>query len=259
MRRPSPSRARLRYGFIAGFFNQTLPSTVGGDAVRIWLLGRDQGGWRVATYSVLIDRMVGVLVLASLVIVCLPWSFALISNTAGRSALLLVGFGSVGACAVFMALGFIHWRWLERWWLTRQLAAAAAMARRVFASASSAAPIIVYSLIIQAMSVSAAWCLAKSVAAPLGLERGAAARSPGAADRDHPAVDCRLGHARDRDDLGLRLCRPAGKRRAHRLGAARHRDLCRRPGRRRYLDPRPRQTAARGRVNRRCDSRDTRR
>ena len=54
----------MRYGFIAGFFNQTLPSTVGGDAVRIWLLGRDQGGWRIATYSVLIDRMVGVLVLA---------------------------------------------------------------------------------------------------------------------------------------------------------------------------------------------------
>jgi glycosyltransferase 2 family protein len=157
----------LRYGFIAGFFNQTLPSTVGGDAVRIWLLGRDHGGWRVATYSVLIDRMVGVLVLASLVVVCLPWSFALIANTAGRTALLLVGFGSIGACAVFIALSFIHWRWLERWWVTRQLTAAAAMARRVFASAASAAPIIIYSLIIHAMSATAAWCLAKSVAAPL--------------------------------------------------------------------------------------------
>ena len=97
----------LRYGFIAGFFNQTLPSTVGGDAVRIWLLGRDQGGWQVATYSVLIDRMVGVLVLASLVIVCLPWSFALIGDTAGRSALLVIGFGSVGACSVFHRAG-IH-------------------------------------------------------------------------------------------------------------------------------------------------------
>ena len=157
----------LRYGFIAGFFNQTLPSTVGGDAVRIWLLGRDQGGWRVATYSVLIDRMVGVLVLASLVIFCLPWSFALIGNSAGRTALLLVGFGSIGACAVLIALGFLHWRWLERWWVTRQLAAAMAMARRVFASASSAVPIVVYSLIIHGMSASAAWCLAKSVAAPL--------------------------------------------------------------------------------------------
>jgi glycosyltransferase 2 family protein len=68
----------FRYTFIAAFFNQTLPSTVGGDAVRIWLLRRDQGGWRAATYSVLIDRLTGVLVLALLVILCLPWSFALI-------------------------------------------------------------------------------------------------------------------------------------------------------------------------------------
>jgi len=157
----------FRYTFIAAFFNQTLPSTVGGDAVRIWLLGRDHGGWRAATYSVLIDRLTGVLVLALLVILCLPWSFALISDINGRIALLVVGFGSIGACLVFLALGFVRWRWLDRWWLTRQLGAAATMARRVFGSASSGAPIIAYSLLIHAMSVTAAWCLAKSVAAPL--------------------------------------------------------------------------------------------
>ena len=91
--------------FIAGFFNQTLPSSVGGDAVRIWLLARDNGGWRSATYSVLIDRVIGVFVLAFLVIVCLPWSFAVISDAAGRIALLIVGFGSIGACLIFLALG----------------------------------------------------------------------------------------------------------------------------------------------------------
>jgi uncharacterized membrane protein YbhN (UPF0104 family) len=157
----------FRYTFIAAFFNQTLPSTVGGDAVRIWLLGRDQGGWRAATYSVLIDRLTGVLVLALLVVLCLPWSFALISDIAGRIALLIVGFGSIGACLVFLALGFVRWRWLDRWWLTRQLTASASMARRVFGSASSVVPIIAYSLLIHCLSASAAWCLAKAVAAPL--------------------------------------------------------------------------------------------
>jgi uncharacterized membrane protein YbhN (UPF0104 family) len=157
----------FRYTFIAAFFNQTLPSTVGGDAVRIWLLGRDHGGWRAATYSVLIDRLTGVLVLALLVNLCLPWSFALISDINGRIVLLVVGFGSIAACLVFLALGFVRWRWLDRWWLTRQLGAAATMARRVFGSASSGVPIIAYSLVIHAMSVTAAWCLAKSVAAPL--------------------------------------------------------------------------------------------
>ncbi len=157
----------FRYGFIAAFFNQTLPSTVGGDAVRVWLLGRDHGSWRTATYSVLIDRLVGVLVLALLVIVCLPWSFALISDVTGRVALLVVGFGSVGACLTFVAFGFLHWHWLEGWWLTRQLMTAASTARRVFSSPSGAVLIIGYSLLNHFMSVTAAWCLAKSVAAPL--------------------------------------------------------------------------------------------
>jgi len=157
----------LRYTFIAAFFNQTLPSTVGGDAVRIWQLARDQGNWRTATYSVLIDRLTGVLVLAFLVILCLPWSFALISDATGRTALVILGVGSVSACLVFFALGFVHWRWLDRLWVTRQLAAAASMARRVIGALSSGPLIIVYSLLIHALSATAAWGLAKAAAAPL--------------------------------------------------------------------------------------------
>ena len=160
------SRA-LRYTFIAAFFNQILPSTVGGDAVRTWLLARDQGGWRVPTYSVLIDRLAGVLVLALLVIFCLPWSFVLINNATGRVALLVLGFGSIGACMVFLALGFIRLRRLDRWWVTRQLVASASMARVALGSASSGVPIIAYSLLMHALSATAAWCLAKAVAAPL--------------------------------------------------------------------------------------------
>lgn len=35
-----PLAMALRYSFIGQFFSQVLPSTVGGDAVRIWLLAR---------------------------------------------------------------------------------------------------------------------------------------------------------------------------------------------------------------------------
>ena len=157
----------LRYTFIAAFFNQTLPSTIGGDAVRIWQLARDQGNWRTATYSVLIDRLTGVLVLAFLVILCLPWSFALISDATGRIALVILGVGSVSTCLAFFTLGFVRWRWLDRLWVTRQLAAAASMARRVIGALSSGPLIIVYSLLIHALSATAAWGLAKAAAAPL--------------------------------------------------------------------------------------------
>jgi hypothetical protein len=105
-------------------------------------------------------------VLAFLVVGCLPWSFALISDPAGRIALLIIGFGSIGICLIFLALGFVSWRWLDRWWLTRQIAAAASNARDVFGSVSGGARILAYSLVIHFMSATA-WRLAKAVATPL--------------------------------------------------------------------------------------------
>ena len=66
--------ARLfRLSMIGVFFNQTLPSSAGGDAMRIWLLGK-QSTWRIAAYSVLLDRVIGVVALAILVVFCLPWT-----------------------------------------------------------------------------------------------------------------------------------------------------------------------------------------
>ena len=63
----------LQINFIAAFFNQVLPSTVGGDGVRIWFAARGGAGWANATYSVLLDRIFGVFVLALVVAACLPW------------------------------------------------------------------------------------------------------------------------------------------------------------------------------------------
>lgn len=157
----------FRYNFIAVFFNQTLPSTIGGDAVRTWLLARDNGGWRSATYSVLLDRLVGMVFLALLVIVCMPWSFALITNTAGRLALLVAGFGSLAACGLFLALGYVRWRLLDRFWITRQVAAAATHARDLFRPLSAAAEIAVVSITIHCLVATTAWTLAQAIGAPL--------------------------------------------------------------------------------------------
>src|ERR1700743_137280 len=42
---PIPIRQAMRYNVIGTFFNQTLPSSIGGDAVRLWLVGRGGAGW----------------------------------------------------------------------------------------------------------------------------------------------------------------------------------------------------------------------
>ena len=77
--------AAVRFNLIGSFFSQVLPATVGGDAARIVLLARQGAGWWKATCSVLLDRFVGLLVLALLVTVALPWSFQLIGDPIGQT------------------------------------------------------------------------------------------------------------------------------------------------------------------------------
>ena len=80
------SGRRMRFNVIGTFFNQTLPSSIGGDAVRLWLVARAGAGWRAATYSIFVDRAIGLIALAIIIVASLPWSYHLItrSRTAAR-------------------------------------------------------------------------------------------------------------------------------------------------------------------------------
>ena len=80
---------------IGAFFNQTLPSSIGGDAVRLWLVNRTGAGWRAATYSILTDRAVGLIALALIIVASLPWSYGMIGDAKGRLALVLVDFAAL--------------------------------------------------------------------------------------------------------------------------------------------------------------------
>jgi uncharacterized membrane protein YbhN (UPF0104 family) len=161
-----PLTKALRYGFIGQFFSQVLPSTVGGDAVRIWLMARGGAGWPVAIYSVLIDRVVGVSALAVLVVGCLPWTLKLVHDPVARAALALIGFGALGGAVVFLALGLQHLRILERWWLTRHLAVASRLAWRLCKSPVGAR-VAVVSFVIHLLTVTVAWGAAMAAHAPV--------------------------------------------------------------------------------------------
>ena len=160
-----PPRA-FRFMLIATFFNQVLPSTIGGDAVRMWLFAREGAGWSKATYSVLLDRFIGVLMLAVLVAVCLPWSLELVTNPIGRIALLLIGFGSIGGAVVFISLGVLRLPVLQRWWPTRHLVQLAVIARKLLTDLETVRFIAPLSLLIHVMSAVLAWCAARAVGAP---------------------------------------------------------------------------------------------
>src|SRR6202044_406373 len=92
---PLTTRQAMRFNLIGTFFNQTLPSSIGGDAVRLWLVARGGAGWRAATYSIFVDRAIGLISLAGIIVASLPWSSHLISDPYGRSALILIDFAAL--------------------------------------------------------------------------------------------------------------------------------------------------------------------
>jgi uncharacterized membrane protein YbhN (UPF0104 family) len=151
-----PLATALRYSFIGQFFSQVLPSTVGGDAARIWLLARGGAGWPIAIYSVLIDRVVGISALAVVVVACLPWTLNLVHDPVARAALALIGFGALAGALVFLGLGVQHLRVMERWWLTRHLAAASRLASRLCRSAAGVR-VAALSFAIHLVTVTVAW------------------------------------------------------------------------------------------------------
>jgi uncharacterized protein (TIRG00374 family) len=159
----------LQINFIAAFFNQVLPSTVGGDGVRIWFAARRGAGWANATYSVLLDRIFGVFVLALVVAACLPWTLQLIREPIPRAVLLMLAVGAIAGPLIVLLAGTHFDRWLRRWTITRHLASAAEAAAKTCRSLRSATIVIGCSILIHLLTISAALCCVKAVAAPVGF------------------------------------------------------------------------------------------
>src|SRR6202140_5883692 len=113
---PLPTRQAMRFNLIGAFFNQTLPSSIGGDAVPLGLVARNGAGWRAATYSIFVDRAIGLIALAIIIVASLPWSYNLIGDPQGRSALLFVDFAALAGGVGFLILGRLPWPWLKRLW-----------------------------------------------------------------------------------------------------------------------------------------------
>jgi glycosyltransferase 2 family protein len=159
----------MRFNLIGSFFNQTLPSAIGGDAVRLWLAARSGAGWRAATYSIFVDRAIGLIALAILVVASLPWSYSLIRDPDGRSALLLVDLAALASGVGFLVLGRLPWPWLKRWWGTHHLHACAVITNRVIFSRRRGPMIAVLSVLVHVLAAVIAWCVARSITAPVSF------------------------------------------------------------------------------------------
>jgi len=143
--KPLPFWNAYRVTYIGLFFNQTLPSAVGGDAFRIYLAHKSGTGLGKAANSVLIERVMTVLALVILVALTQPLLLARIEDTQAKWIFPLL------AVAAIFGIGFLIF--LERlpenlrhWKIIRAIAALGADTKTVFFKPRQAALCFFWSL-----------------------------------------------------------------------------------------------------------------
>jgi uncharacterized protein (TIRG00374 family) len=95
--------------FVGAFFGQFLPTGVGGDAVKMYELSRDDHKASAAISSVLVDRFLGLFVLFAMALVALIGGYRLVEPRMR----ILIGVVFVGSLA---GVGLVAQRtWIETW------------------------------------------------------------------------------------------------------------------------------------------------
>lgn len=155
---------------IGTFFNQTLPSAVGGDAMRVWLLVRDRISFGKALNTVLCDRVFALVVLIALSTATLPLFYRHIADVNARygvTAFVIAGFIGV---AVFLTSGEKIAHLLRRWKVSRPFGELAGDFHRLFTAPSITARLGTWSLAIHLLTIVAAWTIARLLGIAVSFE-----------------------------------------------------------------------------------------
>ena len=131
---PLPFARAVGFVFIGTFFSQTLPSSVGGDAVRIYKTWRAGLTLRGAVNGVMLERIAAVVALVALVAATQPFFLPRVGeDTAGwiGSVVALSVAATVAGMVVLLVLDQLPAS-LRGWRLVRGLARLGADARKVF-------------------------------------------------------------------------------------------------------------------------------
>jgi hypothetical protein len=165
---PLTRAATIRLTLIGQFFNQTLPSAIGGDAVRAWLLSRDGLSLGKAVSGVFADRMVALILLVAVVGAMLPALYARVAAPELRASVTLLVVATAAGVAALLAGGPLLSRLLQRHRLTRALAQLADDLRLVLLSPRAAA-IVGIAVAVHLGVVASVWLVARALTVDVTL------------------------------------------------------------------------------------------
>ncbi len=140
---------------IAVFFNQTLPSNLGGDVMRVWRLFKQGERLQQAVGCILVDHVVSFIGLAFLVLLALPWAIMWIGSLFVLYLLLALIGGIVAGLAVLLLLDRIPVRLSrilpDRLW--NSVAELSRDAKEVFVAKREILPLLLMATLAHAMIV----------------------------------------------------------------------------------------------------------
>jgi uncharacterized membrane protein YbhN (UPF0104 family) len=172
-----PTSVVARALYIGAFFNQVLPSSIGGDAWRIWFCIRAGVPVGAATNSVLIERLVGLLA----VLLCFGVTFPLLMGRVGDHPVRwLLWLMLAGCLAGVLGLAFLALaaRSLDRFRLLQPLASLGLALSTV--ARSSQVPLLLWTGVLgQLVAIVAFFAASRSVGAPLSFVDCAVTLAPG--------------------------------------------------------------------------------
>jgi uncharacterized membrane protein YbhN (UPF0104 family) len=134
------------------FFNQVMPSSVGGDVIRGYYLKKQGMTIGEATLGVLLDRLFGVLGLALIVLASLPLLFELVNDPIARIGVLFIALG-VSTALLFIFFtdrlpgNFSHFRVIKGFYSLSQ------RGRRCISERYNGLIILVISILLHLISV----------------------------------------------------------------------------------------------------------
>ena len=152
----------LRYVWIGLFFNQALPSSVGGDTFRGYYLYRNGFSISGATLGVLLDRIFGMIGLIVLVVVTLPLLFERVDDHNARLVMVLISIGALLIITVTLLLDLLPKR-LYSWRIVRGLYALSSQGRKLLFTISPGSIVIALSITIHILSVFAVIVLSQGL------------------------------------------------------------------------------------------------
>lgn len=163
-----PFRLTARLFFEGLFFNQALPSTVGGDGIRIYRSFRAGLPLSAAINSVVIDRMLGMTSLMILAAIAQPLFYERVDSVAARLSFTAVFVIAVSGIVFLLILGYLPERF-RQWKIVRGLVALSYAARQAFTTPSIFVPVTILSIAGHMISVIVFYLLAVSLGLGVGF------------------------------------------------------------------------------------------